>query len=130
MEDWNISEGFVMPYINSEHAQRLAWGNEVPDNAGDMNYMITKLCDEYLQRKGLKYEHINAIVGALECAKLEMYRRLAAPYENQKCLENGDVYDPTLVKQADPNRSVVTPVTHSDVRLADFSGFGSRIADH
>jgi len=105
-----------MPYIDKLRAVDLDYGNEVPDNAGDMNYMITTLCDEYLQRKGLRYEHLNAIIGALECAKLEMYRRLAAPYENQKILENGDVYDTTLVAQADPNRSVVTPASRSDVK--------------
>jgi len=35
---------------------------------------------------------INAIIGALECAKLELYRRVAAPYEDDKIAENGDVY--------------------------------------
>ena len=29
---------------------------------------------------------------ALECAKLELYRRLAAPYEDEKRKETGDVY--------------------------------------
>jgi len=112
-----------MPYIKEERKGDLNWGDELPDNAGDMNYMITTLVDAYLQRKGLKYEHISAMIGVLECAKLEMYRRLAAPYENQKILENGDVYDPTLVKQADPHGTVVAPVTRSDVQLAPFSGF-------
>ena len=120
-----------MPYVNEERREKLAYGDEVPDNEGDLNYMISLLCNEYLVRKGLKYEHINAIVGALECAKLEMYRRLAAPYENQKCLENGDVYDPTLVAQADPNRSVVTPVTHSDSPITNFGRLTfNRAADH
>ena len=31
-------------------------------------------------------------MGALECAKLELYRRVAAPYEDVKIMENGDVY--------------------------------------
>jgi len=121
-----------MPYVKEDRKSELGWGEQLPDNAGDMNYMITVLCDEYLQRKGLKYEHINAIIGVLECAKLEMYRRLAAPYENQKILENGDVYDVALVAQADPHGTVVTPVTHRDVRLSDFSGFdfGRIQADH
>ena len=29
----------------------------------------------------------------LECAKLELYRRVAAPYEDEKIDQNGDVYD-------------------------------------
>jgi len=31
-------------------------------------------------------------VGVLECAKLELYRRIAAPYEDEKIVETGDVY--------------------------------------
>jgi hypothetical protein len=31
------------------------------------------------------------IVGALRCCELEIYRRLAAPYEDLKIKENGDV---------------------------------------
>ena len=32
------------------------------------------------------------VLGVLECVKLELYRRVAAPYEDKKCQENGDVY--------------------------------------
>ena len=32
------------------------------------------------------------LIGVLECAKLELYRRVAAPYEDDKIDENGDVY--------------------------------------
>ncbi len=39
-----------------------------------------------------KSAYFNAVVGALECAKLELYRRMVAPYENGKIAENGDVY--------------------------------------
>ena len=40
----------------------------------------------------LKYSEINSVIGVLECAKMELYRRIAAPYEDKKCEENGDVY--------------------------------------
>ena len=33
------------------------------------------------------------MVGVLECAKLELYRRMAAPYEDEKIEDNGDVYE-------------------------------------
>tara|TARA_Y100000296_G_C5178378_1_gene261563 strand:+ start:2143 stop:2556 length:414 start_codon:yes stop_codon:yes gene_type:complete len=33
------------------------------------------------------------ILGAVECAKLELYRRAVVPYEKKKIKENGDVYD-------------------------------------
>ena len=35
---------------------------------------------------------IGDVVNAMECAKLEFYRRVAAPYEDTKIKENGDVY--------------------------------------
>ncbi|MBI9085369.1 MAG: hypothetical protein JEZ11_17370 [Desulfobacterales bacterium] len=40
----------------------------------------------------LLYAHLNEIVGVFECAKLELYRQLSAPYEDRKIDENGDVY--------------------------------------
>lgn len=61
-------------------------------NEGDLNFQITELCKEYLRCKGRNYATINSIVGVLECAKLEFYRRIAVPYEDTKIQENGDVY--------------------------------------
>jgi len=69
--------------------------SKIPEikNAGELNYLITKICLTYLKQKGLKYQNINEIVGVLECAKQEFYRRIATPYENEKIAnpENGDV---------------------------------------
>jgi hypothetical protein len=61
---------------------------------GDLNYVISIIVDIYAARiGGLHYaESINAVIGALECAKLEFYRRVAAPYEDHKQYVNGDVY--------------------------------------
>jgi hypothetical protein len=39
----------------------------------------------------LRYYHINKAVGVLECIKMEFYRRVAAPYEDTKIEQNGDV---------------------------------------
>jgi hypothetical protein len=66
-----------------------------PENPGELNYLITKLIDLYLQDKGLKYKNINEVIGVLECAKLELYRRIAGPYEDKKIVSNGDVYSIT-----------------------------------
>jgi hypothetical protein len=49
------------------------------------------LIDIYLDVKK-DYQAINDCLGALEGAKLELYRRVAAPYEDRKIQENGDVY--------------------------------------
>jgi hypothetical protein len=51
---------------------------------------------DYLRKHGLSYHNINDILGALEGAKLEFYRRVAVPYENGKIQENGDVYPAAL----------------------------------
>ena len=64
-----------------------------PDpSPGELNYAITALVKDYLESRGTSYATINEVIGVLECAKLELYRRVAAPYENKKCAENGDVY--------------------------------------
>jgi hypothetical protein len=41
--------------------------------------------------KRVSYTNINAVIGVLECVKLELYRRLAASYEDKKVVENGDI---------------------------------------
>jgi len=81
-----------MPYIDQAARDRLSRGGS-PTTAGELNYAITRLVDEYLSEKGgLRYAHLNEAVGALECAKLELYRRLAVPYEERKRAEAGEVY--------------------------------------
>jgi hypothetical protein len=85
-----------MPYI--KHASRLAFecpAHMIPGNAGQLNYAITKLLVDYISTRGvvgLSYQSLNDALGALEGAKLEFYRRIAAPYEDTKIQENGDVY--------------------------------------
>ena len=81
-----------MPYIDQPARDRLNRGG-APTTAGELNYAITRLIDAYLKFcGGVRYKHINEAVGVLECAKLELYRRIAAPYEDTKIKENGDVY--------------------------------------
>ncbi len=78
-----------MPYIPEEQRRLLAY-HPVPENPGQLNYLITKLVKAYLEEHP-KYQDFNDVVGALECAKLEVYRRSVAPYEDAKIVENGDV---------------------------------------
>ena len=85
-----------MPYIKADRRAALddnSWyADPEPQNAGELNYALTLIALGYIARKGKKYQHINDVVGALEGAKMEFYRRLAAPYEDTKIAENGDVY--------------------------------------
>jgi len=55
---------------------------------GELNYVVTKILKEVYP---LKYYHLNKAIGVLECIKLEFYRRVAAPYEDVKIKESGDV---------------------------------------
>ena len=61
------------------------------ETPGELNYAITKLVHTYLTSKGTSYGVLNEIVGVLECAKQEFYRRKVVPYEDVKIRENGDV---------------------------------------
>lgn len=81
-----------MPYIKQEDRDNLYYEATVPSNAGELNYLITTIIDEYFLENGGRYAQVNDIIGALEGAKLEFYRRIVAPYEDEKLDENGDVY--------------------------------------
>lgn len=83
-----------MPYIPADDrpARDLRAREPRPATAGELNYQITTLLQAYVDEHGLRYSTINDCLGALEGAKLEFYRRVAAPYEDDKITENGDVY--------------------------------------
>jgi hypothetical protein len=79
-----------MPYIMKKRRQEVSESG--PGEAGELTYAITMLIEKYRGRFGTKFEVIADVIGALECAKLEFYRRVTAPYEDQKIKDNGDVY--------------------------------------
>jgi len=86
-----------MPYIKQDrrdqsdptsyHFMELG----APETPGEFNFAITRLINVYLGAER-DYTKINAAIGILECAKLELYRRVAAPYEDKMMEKNGDVY--------------------------------------
>ncbi len=78
------------PLINQMRDELVKLATYDRDNnfEGNLNYIITRLirlC--YIT----SYANINDVIGMLECVKLEHYRTIAAPYEDQKCHDNGDV---------------------------------------
>lgn len=85
-----------MPYIRREerfnpNGELEVWAADTP---GQLNYFITHYCNAYIKEHGgVSYERLNEVIGVLECAKQELYRRVVVPYEEDKRLENGDVYD-------------------------------------
>lgn len=98
-----------MPYIPPADRKKICDGaiiriGEAVASEGTLNFAITTLVTAFLGEHGLSYRNINGVVGALECAKMELYRRVAAPYENTKIEHHGDVYDSRLIKPADAHR--------------------------
>lgn len=83
-----------MPYINSQVREELV--ERVAETSGELNFAITTVCNAYLAQRGISYAGINDVIGALECAKQEFYRRVAVPYETDKLQQNGDVYPPEI----------------------------------
>ena len=83
----------MSPYISQEQRAEIdAWLDSIAlfvVPPGELNYIITKLL---LKTTPESYSDYNTLVGVLECCKLELYRRLIAPYEDRKRDENGEVY--------------------------------------
>lgn len=84
-----------MPYIESKQRKMLVSGVQ-PETPGQLNYLFTNLIVDYLMGVGLSYQAINDVMGALEGAKAEFYRRVVVKYENRKMLDHGDVYPDEL----------------------------------
>jgi len=86
-----------MPYIEQRYRDKidpmlnLATIVSFGPAPGPINYIITRIINIFLGNKP-DYERFNAAIGILECAKLELYRRRIAVYEDVKRVENGDVY--------------------------------------
>jgi hypothetical protein len=86
-----------MPYVKKDDRDRINKSLDIEHlsglivTEGDLNYTITRLCHEFLKIKGEKYSVYNTVIGVLECAKLELYRRKVSLYEDKKIVENGDV---------------------------------------
>jgi len=84
-----------MPYIRQNRRPKL--GSEIQkivdeiETGGEMNFVLTRLCHLFVKKFGESYENYSVCVASLENAKLELYRRKIAPYEDRKIYENGDV---------------------------------------
>jgi hypothetical protein len=87
-----------LPYIKPENRVRyekvlgelidILKSLPVEEVDGELNYVVTKILKGVYP---LRYFHINKAIGVLECIKLEFYRRVAAPYEDGKIMDSGDV---------------------------------------
>lgn len=104
-----------MPYVTQEDRDKVfeqlkpLLGKLMSDpRPGLLNYIYTMLADTYTQSKGLSYGTLNDVVGVFASAQSEYQRRVVAKYEDQKILENGDVYG-ILADRIDPGKIVDPP---------------------
>lgn len=89
-----------MPYISRSRRTELneqmknLLDNVDKLNEGELNYIISNLLLNYIQTlpDGINYKNCNSMMGILECAKFELYRKLISPYEDKKINENGPLY--------------------------------------
>jgi len=80
-----------MPYIERQRREELF--DDSPKNAGEIQYLIADMIQDYLTDNGpYNYQTLNDVMGALAGAQMEFYRKVVAPYENKKELLNGSVY--------------------------------------
>lgn len=83
-----------MPYIPKKNRERLDWiiNNLAAELntmgiTGNLNYVIFRLAKKICKR----YGDYAALEGDLQQSLKEIYRRLEAPYEDEKIKINGDV---------------------------------------
>lgn len=58
---------------------------------GHANYIVTQILRKAWSGDKESYSNYNDILGVLEAAKLEFYRRFVAPYEDKAIDKNGDL---------------------------------------
>jgi len=68
--------------------KQLQLDDNVDNMEGNINYIFTKILK---QCYGDSYAEINDALGVISGVQLEFYRKVAAPYEDQKIYDNGDV---------------------------------------
>lgn len=93
-----------MPYIHT--ADRARFDPEIDaiigrllemrddGRKGALNYIISRIVAGGIHPGGpanWKYNEIADVIGTFECAKLEFYRRIADPKEDNAIATNGDI---------------------------------------
>ena len=72
---------------------------ELDDNnlvKGHHNYIMYTLALKLADKLGIRYATLQDIVGTFDCCKMEFYRKVVAPYENQAAKKSGEVTIPIL----------------------------------
>ena len=80
-----------MPYIQKTNRSELQLDDIQMVNAGELQYVIAEVIAQFMEDKPHRYQTMNDVMGALNGANLEFYRRVVAPYEDECIEKNGDV---------------------------------------
>lgn len=94
-----------MPYLNENFKREIdGYGGfwelcqylgtlSLKDFAGALNYVVFRTVKTWLKVNGKSYWHLATIIGSLVCCVLEIYRRVVAPYEDEKIADpnHGDI---------------------------------------
>jgi len=86
-----------MPYISQDDRDgfeefRGVIADVNPTTAGELQYMIAIMIKEFMKNSDYRYQDMNNVMGALNGANLEFYRRYVGPYEDECITKNGDVF--------------------------------------
>ena len=82
-----------MPYIEPKRRQELNYVVDYlesvrVDSNGDLNYILYTYCKRHV-RPG--YARLRNYCAELRACATEIERRILAPYEDQKIIDNGDI---------------------------------------
>jgi hypothetical protein len=84
-----------MPYLSEEARTRLIERLDADGNAmspAELNFVLCAFMLTYWEDLGPSYQALNDIIGAMDLAKAEFWRRVVVPYEAEKCDINGDIF--------------------------------------
>ncbi len=92
-----------LPYIKEENkvyfdAVLLPLKRCAIANGAELNYLFAELLNQFFVTNSKNYSNLAQAISALECQKLELYRRVAAPYEDSKIESNGEVYNEEVLR--------------------------------
>jgi hypothetical protein len=69
-----------MPYIRQVEREQLDSHidelSKIVEHDGQLNYIITRLCHNWIIKVGKRYTCINQIIGVLHCVSMEFYRMI------------------------------------------------------
>jgi len=85
-----------MPYIKGNLRDKYdkilsEFKEKTPGTEGELNYIISSMLKICWEQSDQSYYVANSLIGVMECAKLEFYRRTVSEYELEKMKENGDI---------------------------------------